>query len=252
MPGLGTAAQRAFGRFMDTMTRLRERAEDGVPVGDLLEAILRETGYLDALEAERTIEAQGRMENLEELVEVGARVRRPRRGGRRHARRVPAAGLARRRRRHAPRRRGPRDADDAPQREGPRVPDRLHDRLRGGRLPALALARRGHARGGAAPLLRRHDARDARPLPHLRAPPRGLRRGELRAPEPLPRRDPARPHRVRRRARRVRRRRRLRRRARRRRGVAHPVVGRLADRGARAPSTAWATTSSTRPSARAS
>jgi len=71
VPGLGTAAQRAFGRFMATMTGLRERAEDGVPVGDLLEAILRETGYLDALEAERTIEAQGRMENLEELVEVG-------------------------------------------------------------------------------------------------------------------------------------------------------------------------------------
>ena len=69
-------AARRFGRFMDTMTRLRERAEDGVPVGDLLEAILRETGYLDALEAERTIEAQGRIENLEELVEVGARVRR--------------------------------------------------------------------------------------------------------------------------------------------------------------------------------
>src|SRR6478735_5386865 len=71
VPGLGTAAQRAFGRFMATMTTLRDRAEDGVPVGDLLEAILRETGYLDALEAERTIEAQGRMENLEELVEVG-------------------------------------------------------------------------------------------------------------------------------------------------------------------------------------
>jgi len=70
VPGLGTAAQRAFGRFMETMTGLRERAEDGVPVADLVEAILRDTGYLDALEAERTIEAQGRMENLEELVEV--------------------------------------------------------------------------------------------------------------------------------------------------------------------------------------
>jgi DNA helicase-2/ATP-dependent DNA helicase PcrA len=70
VPGLGTAAQRAFERFMGTMAGLRERAADGVPVGDLLEAILHETGYLDALEAERTIEAQGRMENLQELVEV--------------------------------------------------------------------------------------------------------------------------------------------------------------------------------------
>jgi DNA helicase II / ATP-dependent DNA helicase PcrA len=40
------------------------------PVGDLLDELLRETGYYDALEAERTIEAQGRRENLEELVRV--------------------------------------------------------------------------------------------------------------------------------------------------------------------------------------
>ena len=82
----------------------------------------------------------------------------PRAGGR-HARRVPAADRAGRRRRQPPRRRGPRDPHDAAQREGPRVPDRLHDRLRGGRLPALALARRGHARGGAPALLRRDHAR---------------------------------------------------------------------------------------------
>ena len=37
---------------------------------EVLEETLRETGYLDALEAERTIEAQGRIENLEELVQV--------------------------------------------------------------------------------------------------------------------------------------------------------------------------------------
>jgi DNA helicase-2/ATP-dependent DNA helicase PcrA len=73
VPGLGTAAVRAFERFMATMATLRERgirSHPPVPVGDLLEAILHETGYLDALEAERTIEAQGRMENLEELVQV--------------------------------------------------------------------------------------------------------------------------------------------------------------------------------------
>ena len=36
----------------------------------LLKEILSETGYLEALENERTIEAQGRIENLEELVNV--------------------------------------------------------------------------------------------------------------------------------------------------------------------------------------
>ena len=70
VPGLGTAAVRALGRFMDTMASLRERAQDDGPVAELLEAVLHETGYLEALENERAIEAQGRVENLQELVEV--------------------------------------------------------------------------------------------------------------------------------------------------------------------------------------
>ncbi len=71
VPGLGAAAVKALRRFMDTMDALRTRVEQNVPVGDLLEAVLSQTGYVEALEAERTIEAQGRIENLEELVEVG-------------------------------------------------------------------------------------------------------------------------------------------------------------------------------------
>ena len=70
VPGLGAAAVKAIGRFMETMENLKQRVEQQVPVGDLLEALLHETGYLDALEAERTIEAQGRLENLEALVEA--------------------------------------------------------------------------------------------------------------------------------------------------------------------------------------
>ena len=59
------------------------------------------------------------------------------------------------------RRRGPGDADDAAQRQGPGVSDRVHDRLRGGSVPALARARRGRPGGGAAALLRRHHPRRA-------------------------------------------------------------------------------------------
>ncbi|HEX3316372.1 MAG TPA: 3'-5' exonuclease, partial [Solirubrobacteraceae bacterium] len=70
VPALGTAAVRAFERFMATMHVLRERADAGAPVAQLLDETLQETGYLEALEAERTIEAQGRIENLQELVEV--------------------------------------------------------------------------------------------------------------------------------------------------------------------------------------
>jgi DNA helicase-2/ATP-dependent DNA helicase PcrA len=69
VPGLGAAAVKAVDRFMVAMEGLRDRAE-GSSVGDLLQETLADTGYVAALEAERTIESQGRMENLEELVGV--------------------------------------------------------------------------------------------------------------------------------------------------------------------------------------
>jgi ATP-dependent DNA helicase UvrD/PcrA len=70
VPGLGAAAVKSVGRFMSVMQRLGERVESA-GVGDLVQELLEETGYLDALRAERTIEAEGRLENLEELVSVG-------------------------------------------------------------------------------------------------------------------------------------------------------------------------------------
>ncbi len=71
IPTLGAAARKALHRFMSTMHRLKERTDEGTPVGELIQETLTESGYLEALEAERTIEAQGRIENLEELVRVG-------------------------------------------------------------------------------------------------------------------------------------------------------------------------------------
>jgi len=70
VPSLGPAAVKALRRFMGTMQRLRERADGGAPIAKVLEETLQETGYLEALEAERTIEAQGRIENLQELINV--------------------------------------------------------------------------------------------------------------------------------------------------------------------------------------
>jgi superfamily I DNA/RNA helicase len=72
VPDLGAPASRALRRFMATMHALRERSEHGTTVAELIKELLRETGYREALEAERTIEAQGRIENLEELVNVAA------------------------------------------------------------------------------------------------------------------------------------------------------------------------------------
>ena len=72
VPGLGAAAIKSVGRFDELIEALRERAEDGARSPSCCEALLSESGYLDALEAERTIEAEGRIENLEELVGVAA------------------------------------------------------------------------------------------------------------------------------------------------------------------------------------
>jgi DNA helicase II / ATP-dependent DNA helicase PcrA len=76
IPGLGAAAVKSLQRFSRTMAELGELAGRGTPVAELLEAVLSRSGYLEALEAEamggaaKTIEAQGRIENLEQLVEV--------------------------------------------------------------------------------------------------------------------------------------------------------------------------------------
>jgi DNA helicase-2/ATP-dependent DNA helicase PcrA len=76
IPGLGAAAIKSLRRFMGTMEVLAERVEGGAgttsPIATLLKEVLSETGYLELLENERTIEAQGRIENLEELVNVAA------------------------------------------------------------------------------------------------------------------------------------------------------------------------------------
>jgi DNA helicase-2/ATP-dependent DNA helicase PcrA len=69
IPGLGAAGVKAVRRFMSSMERLHERMENA-DLDELLQELLDETGYLDALRAERTIEAEGRVENLEELVGV--------------------------------------------------------------------------------------------------------------------------------------------------------------------------------------
>nr|MDQ3573293.1 UvrD-helicase domain-containing protein [Actinomycetota bacterium] len=69
VPGLGPAAIKAVSRFAAIMAGLRQRA-GGDSVADLLESVLHDTGYMEALQAERTVEAEGRVENLEELVGV--------------------------------------------------------------------------------------------------------------------------------------------------------------------------------------
>ncbi len=67
--GVGAAPLKAVQRFRTLMQSLMAGALE-LPVPELLENVLERSGYLEALEAERTIEAQGRHENLLELVGV--------------------------------------------------------------------------------------------------------------------------------------------------------------------------------------
>ena len=67
--GVATAGARAIRSFRATMESLMAIAADA-HVDQLLEAVLERSGTLEALEAERTIEARGRIENLQELVGV--------------------------------------------------------------------------------------------------------------------------------------------------------------------------------------
>ncbi|HET7507335.1 MAG TPA: UvrD-helicase domain-containing protein [Solirubrobacterales bacterium] len=68
VPGLSGAAIKSVSRFYEIMATLRERADEEGPVATLLETVLNESGYLEALAAERTVEAEGRGENLEALI----------------------------------------------------------------------------------------------------------------------------------------------------------------------------------------
>jgi ATP-dependent DNA helicase UvrD/PcrA len=67
--GVGAAPLRAVQHFRTMILSLQSGALE-LPVAELVERTLERSGYLDALEAERTIEAQGRIENLQELVGV--------------------------------------------------------------------------------------------------------------------------------------------------------------------------------------
>ena len=72
--GVTAASCRAVRGFHATMESLMALAQE-LQVDEILERVLEQTGTLDALEAERTIEARGRIENLQELVGVALEYR---------------------------------------------------------------------------------------------------------------------------------------------------------------------------------
>jgi DNA helicase-2/ATP-dependent DNA helicase PcrA len=69
---LGARAKGAIAGFVGVMQRLQEAFESGARPQRMVEAAATESGYLLELEAERTVEAEGRIENLRELGGVAA------------------------------------------------------------------------------------------------------------------------------------------------------------------------------------
>ena len=71
VPGASPGAARgmlAFARLIESL----HAGLEGRPVADVVRSVLEESGYQAALEAQRTLEAEGRLENLEEFLGVAA------------------------------------------------------------------------------------------------------------------------------------------------------------------------------------
>jgi len=75
--GVGTAGVKAVRAFHTMMQSLQAAAQE-LEIDELREAVLQRSGTIEAYEAERTIEARGRIENLEELVGVAREYRQGR------------------------------------------------------------------------------------------------------------------------------------------------------------------------------
>ena len=66
VPGMGKAVAK-IAPFVEFIESMKAKAED-ISVAELLEEIIKETGYVSELEAEGTDEAQARIENIDELI----------------------------------------------------------------------------------------------------------------------------------------------------------------------------------------
>ena len=67
--GVGGASLRAVNALQTLLQSLQAQSQE-LSVAELVQRVLEQSGYLESLEAERTIEARGRIENLLELVGV--------------------------------------------------------------------------------------------------------------------------------------------------------------------------------------
>jgi len=72
IPGLGAKAVASLTSFYELILRFQGEAQKGITLTELTEMILNDTGYLAVLRNENTVEAQARIENLNEFLSVTA------------------------------------------------------------------------------------------------------------------------------------------------------------------------------------
>jgi DNA helicase II / ATP-dependent DNA helicase PcrA len=70
IPDLASRSARSIEAFNELIGGLRESSQAGLPVGDLADAVLDQSGYLAELQASTDLQDESRIENLRELVSV--------------------------------------------------------------------------------------------------------------------------------------------------------------------------------------
>jgi DNA helicase-2/ATP-dependent DNA helicase PcrA len=73
---LAPKASRAVRQFIEVVKELSERVTAGQNLGDIVKAATLDTGYVKTLQAEETNEAEGRLMNIEELVNAAVEAER--------------------------------------------------------------------------------------------------------------------------------------------------------------------------------
>lgn len=71
LAGVGGKALKGIRELVELLARAREMVQAGKSAKELIEFVTEESGYMSELRVERTVDAAGRIENLEELVRVG-------------------------------------------------------------------------------------------------------------------------------------------------------------------------------------
>src|SRR6185503_2134013 len=65
---INTRAMLALEGFRRVMTTISERIDKNEPLSEIVKAVASDTGYVRALQEEKSEEAEGRLYNIEELV----------------------------------------------------------------------------------------------------------------------------------------------------------------------------------------